>query len=346
MPEPEQLTELAFKVFLKARKDLNFETTPRHTEVIEQQILKYVPPHFLKCIADANLKEVGKHLKDCPKLAVLAKGTLTTVSGHSYHDVSAIQLVYLMDDVEMANRMLFYIKKLPEEMVKKAQDQLAEKMTEVEKQRGEFKPYDFTEIVKAISKDQTLIDTGRPSPDTEETLRKFKEYFKPDDIRQGKSWLKEHLQEGFRVYEEQWNPWKENQLRWYLVNIIGHMQTRAEKCFEYECSQGLKQIMDENKSSQRLSSLKNYMNDLSFSYRRSEDSSLLLGRDFFVDIYFGTGLTQGLISDCGRFRLAACVEELCRAKRSGMEQFKQQLAQPSLVQQDSVGHKNPICRIV
>jgi hypothetical protein len=284
-----QLTELAFKAFLRARKDFNFETTPTHDAIIEEQILKRGRP-FLQSIADANPPDVKKCLEDCPELAVLAIGIVTTVSGYTYQNVSAVELVYLMDDVEMANMMLPYIKELSEEVRKKADNQLAKKMAEVEKQRALFKPYDFTEIVKAICADQTLKDTGKPSPATEKALTKFKEDFKPGDIKEGKSWIKEHLQEGFRVYDQNWDPWTGNQLRWYLINIIGHMETRAEKCFEQECSQGLKEIVDEKKPARRTSTIKNYINDLPLTYRGSLDSSLLLGRDFFVEIYFGGGL--------------------------------------------------------
>jgi len=205
----------------------------------------------------------------------------------AYENVSAVQLAYLMDDVEMCNMMLPYINELSEDMRKKADDELTSKMAEVEKQRLEFRPYDFNEIVKAITEDQQLINTGQPNPATKKVLAKFKEYFKPGIIRSGKSWIKEHLQEGFLVYNQNYDPWSLNQLRWYLIKVIGHMETLAEKCFEQECSQGLKEIVDEKKLSRRESTIKNYINDLPLTYRRSHDSSLLLGRDFFVEICYG-----------------------------------------------------------
>src|SRR5205085_806633 len=70
--------------------------------------------------------------------------------------------------------------------------------------------------------------------------------------------------------------------------------TLAEKCFEQECSQGLKEIVAEKKPARRTSAIKNYINDLPLTYRGSLDSSLLLGRDFFVEIYFGAGGRGGL----------------------------------------------------
>jgi len=108
------------------------------------------------------------------------------------------------------------------------------KMTEVEKQRAHFKPYDFSEMVKAIANDNTLENTGKPNEATQKALAKFKEDFKPGRIREGKSLIKEHLQEAYRVYDENWNPWNANQLRWYLINVVGHPQTLVEKCQDIE----------------------------------------------------------------------------------------------------------------
>jgi hypothetical protein len=94
---------------------------------------------FLQCIADADPVGVEELLKKNPLLAVLASSTVITVSGCTYENVSVVQLAYLMDDVEMCNMMLPYIKELSEAMIKKADDELAKKMAEVERQRVEFK---------------------------------------------------------------------------------------------------------------------------------------------------------------------------------------------------------------
>ena len=212
-----RLDDLAFKAFLRARKDLDFETTPVHDAVIKQYVLKLASP-FLQCIADGNQDGAKKFLEDCPDLAVLACGTVTTCSENIYPNHTAIELAYVLDDVEMCKMMLPYIQKLPAELIKIANEQLTKKMVEVEKQRAQFKPYDFSEIVKAITADQTLKDTGIPNAETKMALTKFKKDFEPDVINFGKSFIKEHLQEGFHVYDQNWDPWNGNQLIWYLIN--------------------------------------------------------------------------------------------------------------------------------
>ena len=196
-----RLDKLAFEAFLRYRQEYSpneYETEFENNPVVIQQS-EILP--FLQCIADADLVGTENFLKKNPLLAVLASGTVTTVSGYTYENVSAIQLAYLMDDVEIGNMMLPYIKELSEEMRKKADGQLTKKMTEVAVQQSQFKPFDFNPLIQAITADQMLIATGNPSPETEKELAKLKEYFKAGTIKFGKSFFKEHLQEGFRVYD-------------------------------------------------------------------------------------------------------------------------------------------------
>ena len=287
------LTELALKAFFRARKELEFEIPSAYNTVIEKQIPKLFPD-FLQAIANADPKAVGDFLDFRPELAVIAHGTVTTISGYTYENVSAIQLAYLMDDDELTRDVLLpAIQKLPKEMIEDANTQLVNKMTEVEIQRAQFKPYDFSEMVKAIANDQTLINTGKPNEATQKALAKFKEDFKPGSIREGKSWIKAHLQEAYRVYDENWNPWHGNQLRWYLINVVGHPQTLVEKCFEQECSQGLNEIVEKKKPNARGVKIKNWINDVALTYRGAADSSLVLGRDFFVEITRGACTNVG-----------------------------------------------------
>jgi len=104
-----------------------------------------------------------------------------------------------------------------------------------------------------------------------------------------------------------------------------HPDANAILLFEQESSQGLKEIANEEKPSRRATAIKNNINDLPLTYRGSPDSSLLLGRDFFVDICYGDGF--GNLEMVYPPAWSDFVENLCRAKRLGMEKFKQQLDQ-------------------
>lgn len=293
------LTALAFNAFLRARQELHFETSPAYDAVFEQQIIK-LAPDFLTFITERKLKEAEQLLNLCPELAVMASGTIVTVSGNTYPVKSGIELMYLMDDIDMCKMMLPYIQKLPADMIKKAHAQLTKKMIEVKKQRGAFKPYDFSIVVKAITTDELLKQTGFLNPETKNALEKFKDDFKPSIIKEGRFLIEEHLQDAFYAYEqnvllnyEKSNTWNDKQIKWYLIHVVGHLQTLAEKRFELACSKGLGKIVDEKEPLPLSNDTENYLleldeeNDyishLPMTYRRSVDGSLLLARDFFID---------------------------------------------------------------
>lgn len=297
-------------------------------DVLMTYKLKYEMHPFLQAIADADPDSAKELLEDNPQLAVMACGTVTTSSGNTYENVTAIQLAYLMDDVDMCNMMLPYINKLPKEMIEKANDQLAKKMAEVEVQQSQFKPFDFNPLVQAITVDQVLIDTfiytGRPNAETEKELVKLKEYFKAGTIKLGKSFIKEHLQEGFSIYDQNCDSWNRNQLLWFFINVIGHIETLAEKCFEQECSQGLREIVDEKKPNQRANTIKNYFNNLPLTYRGSHDSSLLLGRNFFVEIYYG-GRSADIRSVAGMDASRRCLKIYIEQKNQAWKNLSSSL---------------------
>lgn len=320
------LADIAFEALLRHRVEITPQSQAQY-DVLMQYKLKKEIPLFLQYIADGDPESAKELLEETPQLAVIACGTVTTSSGNTYENVTAVQLAYVVDDDDMCNSILLpYIKKLPEDMIKQADEQLTKKMAEVEKQQSEFKPYDFSAIVKTITADETLKATGKAGPETEEALAKFKEYFKPGVIKLGKSFIKEHLQEGYKMYEQNWVPWNAKQLIWFLINIIGTMQCGVEKCTEQDFSLGLKNKKEN--SAERSVKLKNYINNAELTYRGAVDSSLLLGRDYFVDIYFGAAAGEAHLLWARRRRRGAGVEKLCRAKKSGMEKFKQQLQQP------------------
>ncbi|MBX3708141.1 MAG: hypothetical protein KIT56_03065 [Gammaproteobacteria bacterium] len=154
------LADLAFEALLKHRAKITPNTAREH-EVLMQHKLKKETLLFLQSIADGDPNSVKEFLKDNPRLAVLARSTVTTSSGNTYENVTAVELAYVLDDDDMCISVLMpFIKKLPEGMIKKADEQLAKKMVEVEKQQSEFKPYDFSAIVQAVIADEMLKTTG------------------------------------------------------------------------------------------------------------------------------------------------------------------------------------------
>ena len=316
LKQPPRLDDLAFKALLK-NSVINFHSQGDY-EVFERYKVKHDILSFLQSIADADPTEVKNFFDDCPELSVIARGTVTTVSGDTYENVSAIELAYVMDDDELMREVLLpAILKLPPDNIKEAETQLANKMAEVEKQRAQFKPYDFSEMVKAIAADQTLRKTGQASEATKEVLENFKRDFTPGVMTQGKSWIKEHLQAAYRIYDENYDPWNSEQLRWYLIHVVGHVQTRVEKCFEQECSQGLNEIVAQKKRNERSVKIMNWLNDIPLTFRGAADSSLLLSRDFLVEIVYGASS----VAACG---WGAGDTAVARSLKNYVEQKNQQ----------------------
>lgn len=319
------LTDSAFKAFLRARKEFYFEIPDEYLIVIKQQMLKKTPPDFFRAIADADPVQAKKFLKDCPELAVLARDTITTTSGYTYQNVSAMELAYLMDDDELISEVLLpAILKLPNDLITEAKTQLVYKMAEVAKQQAQFKPYDFSEMVKVITNDQMLKDTGSPSEATQKAFTKFKTNFQSDNINQGKSWIKENLQEGICIYAENRGQWIRKQSLWYLINVIGHIQTLVEKCFQQECCQGLDNIVGKKKTNARQVRLVNWINKLPLAYRCTVDLSLILGQNFFVEIVYGCGAAN-LEAGWRLIRGAYYIQEQLRAKETAMITIVQKL---------------------
>lgn len=243
---------------------------------------------FLQCIADAKPGEVKEYLEENPEFAANACGSVTTVSGNTYENVTAIQLMYLMDDNEMfVEAVLPYIQKLKPELIKIVEMQLSNKMEEVEKQRHQFKLYYFGNLLDEILRDQTLRDSGQPNDRTKQALAKFKDDFKPGIITEGKSWIKNNLQHAFNL-DREYPDLRENRkvFEWFIINVVGHVQTLVEKCFEQECSQGL---IRGQKNKRKVQIEDTMYTHKELTYRESVDSSLKLSRDYFVEINTGLG---------------------------------------------------------
>jgi|GEM_PF-5851885 hypothetical protein len=318
-----RLDDLAFRALLR---NSAFSISSEAQQLVYMRYLhKLDIPVFLQVIADANPAEVQKRLNDCPELAVAVIGTVTTVSGYTYENVTAVQLAYLMDDDElMTDVLLPAIKRLPLDMVRQAEEQLTEKMKEVEIQQTQFNPYDFAGLVKAIALDETLRHSGQPNNATQNAFAHLIEDFKPGNIAQGKSRIKEQLREVYRVCNDNWDLWSVNQLRWYLINIVGHLQTLVEKCFEQECSQGLSETANHKVPNARGVKINNRINDTELNYRGNADGSLVPGRDYYIEIIYGGGDTA-VTSGTARHRSLECLNTHINNKNRQWEKIRNEL---------------------
>lgn len=292
--QPLRLSELAFNALLR---NSHINLYSQEYDLYKSYKFKHDILPFLESIANANPKKAKKFLVDLPEL-VLARGTIKTVSGNTYKNHSAIELAFVMDDHELMRDVLFpAILQLPPEQIKKAEAELTNKMAEIEEQRVHFQSYNFSKIADAITKDESIKFKGKASEETKEILENLKNDFAPKVISQGKSWIPENLRTALQVIDKHVdNPrWTDWQFSFFFMKVIGHVQTRAEKCFEQECSQGLYNIVEMKQSNNRSTTVKSFNGEYKkpLTYRGSEDLSLILGQNFHILITDGVG-TGGL----------------------------------------------------
>lgn len=290
-----RLDEKAFDALLRYRTEMTPHSEAEY-EVLLQHKFKKEIPIFLQCIADGNQPEIEEFLKESPELAELACGTVTTFSKDTFENVTAIQLAYLLED-EKIGKLLFQATNNPERR-KKLNQQLAQKISEVEDQEAHFKKYDLTAIAKAIKNDQHLRATGKASHETEKAFAKFKDYFQPKVVQKGRPFNMADLQQAYALYHKNWIVWNYNQLVWFLHNVIRLLLGRVSASYAQAFSQGLKAIVENNETVERRFKLND---EISYRYNPSlsEDSydnfsyytcchSPTMKDGSFVDIHTGS----------------------------------------------------------
>lgn len=292
-------------------KFINLDNNSTVMKCMEQD---YLP--FLTYIANHDLEGVKAFLEKNPFLAVFANGTITTFSENTYSDVTAIQLGFLMDDPIVCNILLTYIEQLPKELIKEAYKQFRQKREEVIKQEATFTPYDYTHLVNTINSDSLLITQGTPSLVTQQALAMVENYFSPSVITVGKSMMKKELQTACDVHDGLYeyndgNFYPDNRIylrTWFMIHVIGTIQSRAEKYFDQDMSEGLRETeKDLNPSSSKK------------SHREKFRSSHELGKDYYIDVPSGYLMTE---DDFGATGDSTYIQEYCEKTKAAMRDIR------------------------
>lgn len=184
--------------------------------------------------------------------------------------------------------------------------------------------YDYSPVVKAITNDQTLIQTGRLSPETEETLAKFRKDFMPGVVKQGFHFNLNDLIKACEVYNENYRLWNDNQESLFWRKVIGFLERLVTAFDAQVISQGITDFVKWKQALRRGDDsfdFHNYVTNKKISYFPLDSDPLCrLGLGFGVDGYYGLGWWR-MVSEPKHF------ETLCRAKARGCEEFMQQLRQ-------------------
>jgi len=275
-----------------------------HVTSVESIILKLqyqlqdTIPYYLQAIANADPIAVKNYLSQFPALAFAAFGTIKTYSGNTYQNITGVQLAYLMNDPDIMRILNATLKKSQPWIIENAQKQLFKKMLEVSQQK--YLPLDFSLIVKAITADANIVITYsennfikvRASSATEKLSAEFREKIKPRNISQGKSFIEQYLLAAYKILEQHRSKWNRAKILWFQINIIAPLQSRVEKRCAQELTQGLSDLVLTGKPFDRSRKLINCIENnaykgIEIDFRGTSDGALILGRDYFIDIFYG-----------------------------------------------------------
>lgn len=245
-------------------------------------------------IANGNFPEAEKILTNKPRLALKKVDQVPCSSGDTYLDVSAIQLTYLLDEIGMLKMLL---RKLEGHDKEKdiASAQLRSKINQAEKQLANYKAYDFSIIIRAISSDEQIRSTGKAKDSTLEIYHDLLGNFAPCSISIGKSLIIKHLQNANVAGDEQ-NQWNSQQKQWYKTRVVGFLQSRVCKFHQFVFSQGLQNYFCQKNPLKRSEQIKDITNPRNrdnpplINYKGDENKKL--GEDYFIDIYNGAATTE------------------------------------------------------
>ena len=189
----------------------------------------------------------------------------------------------------------------------------------------------IADIAEAITNDQTLITTDRPNEATRAALTRLRQYLLPKDVTQGHHFNLSQLIKACEIYNQNWNPWNENQRPLFWRQVIGYLQRLAPVVDAQAFCTGLYYLQEENEPLSRPAELTIHNDSKSSDekYYLSNASLAGLGFDFGIYMDGPRGAGEGhwragwLAARGGRAR----VEKLCRAKTSDLGHFHRQLAE-------------------
>ena len=176
--------------------------------------------------------------------------------------------------------------------------------------------YDFDPIVAAITHDQQLIQTGKPSKDTLALLMEFRAAYKPGVVTVGHHFNMNDFIKANEVYETNWNPWNGKQLDFFDVYFIGCLDRLITAPYLQRACQGLQKPLT------RSFEVKNYVTDKKIVVvPLDSDLSCRLGEGFVIDSYFGRRVGRGArarLHDCA---CARAFGKLCQANTTALSRL-------------------------
>ena len=228
-----------------------------------QCVCQFLHP-FLLHVVHGNLKEAKDMIKANPKLLSILLCTKATVTDYSGREIkgTALQMALRAQDVSMndqegmAEMIMRYLKTIPNGNAESAK-QISEQFPNgLEEQ----KPYDFSEILRAILKAPPAdIQAALAKQDNGSLLCRALNQFREDFTHlshQEINFNPQHLLEAFKIYDSDplWrNHITQKQRDLFWRQVIGYVQCYSPACYMQAFNQGLYYIMENKESLKRFS---------------------------------------------------------------------------------------------
>ncbi|KGP63343.1 hypothetical protein EP47_10810 [Legionella norrlandica] len=263
-----------------------------------------------------NEKKALAMIASCPE-RLCARGTAVDYSGRTFKNVTPFQAALLSHDVTLWKKMEPYFDALPDGQAEKA-NQFKELFPEgLPKQES----YDFSTLIQIITKSsnaETRASLDKPLDITTPLglgIDAFRKKF--TKLAMEETFFNPmHLIKAFKVYDQQYSQWNDNQCRLFLCQVIGYVQRFLPACYAQAVCQGLYLVAGENQPLRRSLI---YNNSLLF-YPLSYESGLGFDLGLSIECPGNPHISVGWLN-------STMLEELCRANTSELLRLEHRVGQ-------------------
>lgn len=164
---------------------------------------------------------------------------------------------------------------------------------------------DFNTLAAAMTQDQQLKDTGNPSPTTEALLKQLQATFKPGVVRMGHHFNMNEYVKAHEIYDQNYYPWNENQIRYFTKHVLGFLQRLKTGVYLQVDITGVENLAPMNQNdNQKLQPLRRDFEVMNYAYAVPQkvvvlpldgDPACRLGESFLVVDYTGRRGAWGVL---------------------------------------------------
>jgi hypothetical protein len=195
----------------------------------------------------------------------------------------------------------------------------------------------MTDIVTAITADQTLIANNRPSEATQRAIAELRKYLlQKNDVTQGHHFNLNYLSEAFNVYFQNWEPGNGNQSSFFWCQVLGYLERQVTVVQAQAICEGITNHLEHKEQKRphgRGLAVYNYLSRSDITYFSDPAATDVLGLNIGIDIYpcgaqaRGARWRLGVGGEWHRAVARGVIEKFCQANTPELNNFLQHIEQ-------------------